>query len=183
MAVKASRYLTHIKRLRDPEEPVHRLLGCIAPLRDAGMLGPILVQLPPDMRRDDALLDAALKEFPRSLQVAVEFRHQSWFAPDVAAVLTNHGAALVWADRGGRSLGPLWETAAWRYLRLHHGRSGWGYDDRDLTRWANRLRASGAGYIYANNDPGAAAVADAARLQQMLGLATREPLHGMRTPH
>jgi uncharacterized protein YecE (DUF72 family) len=169
MAVKASRYLTHIKRLREPQEPVQRLLSCIAPLREAKMLGPVLVQLPPDMRRDDALLDAALAEFPESVQVAVEFRHPSWFVADVAAVLASHGAALVWADRDGRSLGPLWETAGWRYLRLHHGRTGWGYDERDLKRWANRLRVAGSGYVYANNDPGGAAIADATRLQQLLG--------------
>jgi uncharacterized protein YecE (DUF72 family) len=74
----------------------------------------------------------------------------------------------VWADRGGRSLGPLWETCGWRYLRLHHGRSGWKYDDADLRRWARRLRAAGDGYVYANNDPGGAAIADALRMRELL---------------
>jgi uncharacterized protein YecE (DUF72 family) len=182
MTVKASRYLTHIKRLRDPQEPVQRLLGCIEPLRAAGLLGPVLVQLPPDMQRADDLLAAALAEFPADVRVAVEFRHPSWFVADVAAVLKAHRAALVWADRDGRSLGPLWETADWRYLRLHHGRTAWAYDDRDLKRWASRIRAAGTGYIYTNNDPGGAAVVDAMKLQQLLGTVTTAARDGTHTP-
>jgi uncharacterized protein YecE (DUF72 family) len=140
----------------------------IAPLRERGRLGPVLIQLPPDMRVDPGLLDATLAHFPAGIRIAVEPRHRSWFGDPVRRILENHGAALVWADRGGRSLGPLWETCDWRYLRLHHGRSGWGYDDADLKRWARRLRAAGDGYVYANNDPGGAAVADARRLRQLV---------------
>jgi uncharacterized protein YecE (DUF72 family) len=169
MTVKASRFLTHVKRLREPEEPVERLLGVLAPLRRRSLLGPVLVQLPPDMEAAPDRLDDTLARFPPDVRVAVEPRHTSWFTDATRAVLTRHGAALVWADREAKSMGPLWETCDWRYLRLHHGRTGWGYDDRDLKRWAARLRPAGDGYVYANNDPGAAAIRDAHRLRAMLG--------------
>jgi uncharacterized protein YecE (DUF72 family) len=168
MAMKASRFLTHVKRLRDPAEPVARLLGVLTPLRDRGLLGPVLVQLPPDLPAELERLQETLAEFPADVRVAVEPRHASWFIEDLRSLLVERGAALVWADRGGRSLGPLWQTAPWCYLRLHHGRGGWGYDNRDLGRWASRLAAVGDGYAYANNDPGAAAVRDARRLLTML---------------
>jgi uncharacterized protein YecE (DUF72 family) len=168
MTIKASRYLTHIKRLREPQEPVARLMATIAPLADKGLLGPVLIQLPPDFRAAPGLLDETLAQFPRQVRLAVEPRERSWFTDQVRQVLERHAAALVWADRGGRSLGPLWETCDWRYLRLHHGRSDWQYDDADLRRWARRLRAAGDGYLSANNDPGGAAIVDAKRMQELL---------------
>ena len=87
MAVKASRYLTHIRRLRDPAEPVARLLAACAGLGDR--LGPVLLQLPPTMQADPGALDQCLREFAaraaatpglrgRALRVCVEFRHESW---------------------------------------------------------------------------------------------------------
>jgi uncharacterized protein YecE (DUF72 family) len=167
-AVKASRYLTHVKRLREPAEPVARLLSRIRPLINARVLGPVLLQFPPDMPAAPDLLDAALAEFPASMRVAVEPRHESWFERATRDVLEKHAAALVWADRDGRSLGPLWETTDWCYLRLHHGRDDWGYDDADLARWATRVSAVGDGYVYLNNDPGAAAVRDAATFNRLL---------------
>jgi uncharacterized protein YecE (DUF72 family) len=168
MAVKISRYLTHVKRLRDPAEPVERLLSCVAPLVDAGKLGPLLLQLPPDMRVDAGLLADTLARFPAWAAVAVEPRHRSWFVPAVRSVLEASGAALVWADRHGRATGPLWQTSDWAYLRLHMGRSGWQYDRRDLTRWATRMRRVGAGYVFANNDPGGAALVDATLIREMI---------------
>jgi uncharacterized protein YecE (DUF72 family) len=168
MALKVSRFLTHVKRLREPAEPVERLMGVLTPLRDRRLLGPLLVQLPPDLPAELDRLHETLTEFPAGVRVAVEPRHRSWFTDGLRSLLTEHGAALVWADRDGRSLGPLWQTTDWTYLRLHHGRSGWGYDNRDLQRWAGRLAAAGDGYAYANNDPGAAAVRDARRLRSMV---------------
>ena len=165
MALKVSRFLTHVKRLRDPAEPVARLMGVLAPLRERNLLGPLLVQLPPDFSADFDALRRTLDEFPAGVRVAVEPRHASWFTEDLRSLLSDRNCALVWADRGGRSLGPLWRTADWTYLRLHHGRSGWAYDPRDLSRWAGRLTTAGCGYAYANNDPGAAAVHDAQELR------------------
>ena len=168
MVVKASRYLTHIRRLREPDEPVERLLKVLSPLRERSMLGPVLVQLPPDFTAAPERLEETLRAFPPGVRVAVEPRHRSWFSEEVHEILTDCGAALVWADREGRSLGPLWNTADWCYLRLHHGRHAWRYDERDLRRWARRLDAAGNGYVFTNNDPGAAAVADAFRLRELL---------------
>lgn len=168
MGVKASRFLTHVKRLREPAEPVHRLLKVLEPLRRRSLLGPVLVQLPPDLTVEAERLAETLAEFPSDVPIAVEPRHASWFNDEVRDLLTRHHAALVWADRDGRSVGPLWESCDWRYLRLHHGRNGWGYDEDDLREWARRLHRADRGFVYANNDPGAAAIADAARLRELL---------------
>jgi uncharacterized protein YecE (DUF72 family) len=168
MAVKVSRYLTHVKRLREPAEPVERLLGVLEPLRRRSMLGPVLVQLPPDFEAAPDRLAATLAAFPDEIDVAVEPRHASWFIDEVRDVLASRRAALVWADRDGRSISPLWQTCDWRYLRLHHGRHDWSYDDRDLRRWAGRLRDAPRGFVFANNDPGGAALEDAGRLRRLL---------------
>jgi uncharacterized protein YecE (DUF72 family) len=168
VAVKVSRYLTHIKRLRDPAEPVARLVERAEGLGDR--LGPYLLQLPPNLQIDAERLDACLGRFPPGSRVAVEPRHESWWADEVRDVLVRHGAALCWADRRSRPLSPLWATAGWGYLRLHEGTaSPWpSYGTRALATWLDRISAAwpaGADvYVYFNNDQGAAAVRDAAAL-------------------
>ena len=92
MAVKASRYLTHIRRLRDPEEPVCRLLDHARHL--GPKLGPVLLQLPPTLKADPAALDRTLRAFPPGVRVAVEPRHDSWWTGEVQDLLTEHGAAV-----------------------------------------------------------------------------------------
>jgi len=166
MAVKASRYLTHIRRLRDPAEPVRRMLGAFAGL--GGKLGPVLVQLPPDMRADAGLLDQVLGWFPPGVRVAVEPRHESWWTDPVKDVLAARGAALCWADRAGRPVTPLWRTADWGYVRFHEGTGDpWPrYSGRCLRDWAARMAREWPDpspvYAYFNNDQCGAAVADAA---------------------
>ena len=117
MAVKASRYLTHVRKLRDPEEPVARLLGAAAL---GPTLGPVLLQLPPALKAEPALLDACLTAFQRTpssghgpLRITVEPRHSSWWTAKVRQILAAHDAALCWADRRGRAVIPLWRTAGW----------------------------------------------------------------------
>jgi uncharacterized protein YecE (DUF72 family) len=163
-AVKMSRYLTHIKRLRDPEEPVARFLERAAGLGDK--LGPVLLQLPPTLRADPAALAATLRLFPRSVRVAVEPRHPSWWIDPVRDVLGEHGAALVWADRRGRPQGPLWVTAGWCYLRFHEGRANpWPrYGVRALDSWLERIPSRATAWAYFNNDQHGAATADASAL-------------------
>jgi uncharacterized protein YecE (DUF72 family) len=128
-------------------------------------LGPVLLQLPPNLRADADLLDAALRCFPGRIRVVVEPRHDSWWRPEVEAVLSARGAALCWADRGGRSLTPLWRTADFGYLRMHAGRASPAprYGVRAIDSWRERLSPySGKdAYVYFNNDHGGAAVADA----------------------
>jgi uncharacterized protein YecE (DUF72 family) len=168
MTVKGSRYLTHIKRLKDPAEPVQRLLERCRGL--GRKRGPILLQLPPNLQAAPQLLDATLKCFPRTVRVAVEPRHDTWWCEEVRELLTRRGAALVWADRGEQPQNPLWVTASWGYLRLHHGKAGWAYSGAALRRWAHRLQESfSEGYVYANNDPGGAAPRDALTLRGFLG--------------
>ncbi|MFE5209224.1 DUF72 domain-containing protein [Streptomyces sp. NPDC056600] len=182
VAVKASRFLTHVKRLKDPAEPVERLLSHAGGLGDR--LGPVLLQLPPTLRADAALLEDCLACFPSEVRVAVEPRHDSWWTDRVRSVLEDRGAALCWADRGSRPVTPLWRTADWGYLRLHEGRARpWPrYGARALRTWAERAAATwpaGDLYAYFNNDPGGAAVHDATRFAR----ATRsEGLEVTRTP-
>lgn len=165
MSVKASRYLTHIRRLREPAEPVSRLLDRAAGLGDR--LGPILLQLPPTLPADAALLDACLACFPASVRVAVEPRHDSWWCEPLREVLSGRGAALCWADRLGRPVTPLWRTAGWGYLRMHEGRARPRprYGRRALEHWAARIGATFGPdedvFVYFNNDPGGAATLDA----------------------
>ena len=163
MAIKASRYLTHIRRLKDPAEPVRRLMTAAAGLRDR--LGPVLLQLPPDMKAAPELLDACLAQFPSGIRVAVEPRHASWWIDQVREVLIARGAALCWADRQGAPQGPLWRTADWGYLRFHEGDgSPWPrYRPETLAAWASRaVDALDPVYAYFNNDQRGAAPRDAA---------------------
>ncbi|MGN9840008.1 DUF72 domain-containing protein [Nonomuraea sp. H19] len=163
MAVKASRFLTHIKRLADPEEPVQRLMSAVAELKDK--LGPILLQLPPTLKADPGRLDRCLACFPPEARVAVEPRHDSWWTDDVREIMQAYGAALCWADRLGRPQNPLWRTTDWGYVRMHQGRSGVEYGDTSLKTWAGRVREAGwrDAYVYFNNDLGGAAVRNARR--------------------
>jgi uncharacterized protein YecE (DUF72 family) len=167
-AVKASRYLTHVRRLRDPEEPVSRLLTRSAAL--GARRGPVLVQLPPTLPADLPLLTATLENF-RDVEVAVEFRHPSWFTePGVKEALDRLGIAWVWADRPGDRT-PKILTGGWAYVRFHRGTAaGFGYRRSKLRRWADRLRSLEADdvFVYFNNDPGAAAPSDALRLRDIL---------------
>jgi uncharacterized protein YecE (DUF72 family) len=163
-AVKASRYLTHVKRLREPHDSVAFLMDRA---RELGPhLGPILLQLPPDMPADLGRLAETLDAFPRSTRVAVEPRNTSWFTEGLRRLLVEHGAALCLADRRG-PLTPEWRTADWTYLRFHGGRASPRpcYGERALDTWASRLRrdpASGTdGYAYFNNDHRGCALRDA----------------------
>jgi uncharacterized protein YecE (DUF72 family) len=194
MAVKASRYLTHIRRLRDPAEPVARMLGAAAGL--GARLGPVLLQLPPTLAADLPLLADCLAEITGRwgelagagagpARVAVEPRHPTWWSPAVRELLAEHGAALCWADRLGRPVTPLWRTAGWGYLRLHEGTAHPRprYGQAALRSWARRLAEAWPEgedvYVYFNNDPGGAAVADSAGFA---AAAERAGLAVTRTP-
>jgi uncharacterized protein YecE (DUF72 family) len=173
IAVKMSRYLTHVKRLHEPAEPVERFLGRAGALGDR--LGPVLLQLPPNLKSNVDDLEATLARFPKEVEVAVEPRHRSWWNDDVRAVLQHHGAALCWADRRGRPVTPLWRTADWGYLRMHEGRARPRprYGRRALLSWLDRIGSAYPGdakvYAYFNNDHGAAAITDARTMQELVG--------------
>lgn len=181
-AVKASNFLTHRKRLRDPVEPVGRLMARASALGEK--LGPILLQLPPTMRAEVDRLDEALSCFAPSVRVAVEARHESWDCDAVWSVLAAHDAAWCLADAPWRRW-PLVRTATWGYLRLHEGR-GYPhpcYGRTALERWAERLAERWPGgedlYVYFNNDPCGCALRDARRFA---GAARRVGLEPTRVP-
>ncbi|MGY1710185.1 DUF72 domain-containing protein [Geodermatophilus sp. SYSU D00758] len=182
-AVKASRFLTHVRRLRDPAEPVARLVERAAGLGDR--LAAVLLQLPPTLKADAGLLRDCLQQFPPGLRVAVEPRHDTWWTDEVRDLLERHGAALCWADRAEQPVTPLWRTAGWGYLRLHTGAEGWGYPPAVLHRWAERLAGAYGPdedvLVYLNNDPGGAAVVDAVVLAEAVR-RTGRPVTRVPTP-
>jgi uncharacterized protein YecE (DUF72 family) len=166
-AVKMSRYLTHVKRLKEPAEPVARFLDRAEPLGDK--LGPVLLQLPPTLKADLGALDETLSQFPRRVRTVVEPRHESWFTDDCRRLLAAHGTALCWADRKGRPVTPLWTTADFGYLRLHEGRARpWPrYGRTALNTWVERLAGVPEAFVFFNNDQHGAAVVDADAMRRL----------------
>jgi uncharacterized protein YecE (DUF72 family) len=155
-AVKASRYLTHIRRLRDLEEGVARLYERIEPLARTPKMGPVLWQLPANFRRDDERLRQALSALPDKRH-AFEFRHESWFTPEVYDLLRAHGAALVIGDHPQRPFQAHEFTANWTFIRFHYGSRGrnGNYSESELEEWAVRIdgwRRGAEVYAYFNND-------------------------------
>jgi uncharacterized protein YecE (DUF72 family) len=172
VAVKVSRYLTHIKRLADPEEPVARLLDRAEGLGDRQ--GPFLLQLPPTLKVDPDRLDACLRAFPARTRVAVEPRHDSWWTDEVRDILAKHDAALCWADRRNQPQTPLWAAASWGYLRLHEGRATPrpSYGRQALHTWLDRIDDSWPRtadvFVFFNNDHGGAAVRNARTMRRLV---------------
>ena len=175
-AVKASRYVTHIRRLRDVADGVGRLRERIEPLATAGRLGPILWQLPADLTRDDRRLGGLLEAvagWPQTRHT-VEFRDPSWFTAPVMRMLRDHQVALTIGDHPERPFQTHTATAAWRYVRLHYGARGrdGNYSETELATWARRIaqwRRRGDVYVYFNNDWSGFAPANAAWLARRLG--------------
>ena len=164
VVVKTSRYLTHIKRLADPEGPVDLFMERASHLKSK--LGPVLLQLPPKFKVQPERLDRTLAAFARhNVRVAVEPRDDTWWTDEVRDVLTRYNAPLVWADRRGNLMNPLWRTASWGYVRLHEGDATWPcYTPSTLDAWARRIQSTGQDevYVFFNNDPRGCAVHDAA---------------------
>jgi uncharacterized protein YecE (DUF72 family) len=180
MAVKASGYLTHFKRLREPEEPLQRFFDHAAALGER--LGPVLYQLPGRFQKDMTRLRTFLELLPvrldlgglrpRSVQHVVEFRHPSWYDEDVYGMLRSHRVALCLHDKRGS---PIQEGPAdpFVYMRFHgtSGHYSGSYGDQILEQRARFLvrhwRRGRDVYAYFNNDPAAVAVENATRLRAM----------------
>lgn len=180
-AVKASRYLTHVKRLVDIRPGIERFYAPLEPLGAAGKLGPVLWQLPETFHRDDDRLAATLRAVPPGRH-CFEFRHPSWFADDVYALLRDHGAALVIGDRPGREFQAHELTAGWTFVRFHHGHRGrrGNYSRSEIADWADRIAAWHAGgadvYAYFNNDWEAFAPRNAKTLLRLLDARAPAPV-------
>ena len=154
--VKASRYLTHIRRLTDLTGGLQRFYERIEPLVRSPKMGPVLWQLPATFHRNDDRLGAALAELPPGRH-AFEFRHASWFVPEVYDLLRARSAALVIGDHPERPFQTYELTADWTFIRFHYGSRGrnGNYSERELEEWAQRIEALRAGadvYAYFNND-------------------------------
>jgi uncharacterized protein YecE (DUF72 family) len=170
-ACKASRYITHMKKLKDPEDSIRRFFEVVETLDRK--LGPILFQLPPRWRVDAGRLDSFLGALPSGRRYAFEFRDESWFVPDVYDVLARHGAALCIYDLAGRR-SPVEAAAEFVYVRLHgpDGAYRGSYDGRALYGWVRRFRGwrdDGRDvYCYFDNDEKGYAARDALRMKEML---------------
>ncbi len=168
-AVKASRYITHLKRLAVEQSSVDR--GVEAARGLGGKLGPILFQLPPSWECDRARLEAFLAMLPTRERFAFEFRHPSWLAPSVSELLRGHGVALCIPDHPSLPQ-RLEATADFVYVRMHQGARSVGYSRPALRQWADRIgswrRRQLDVYVYFNNDAGGRAIRDAQALAALV---------------
>jgi len=172
--LKASRYLTHIKRLTNLERGVQRFYERIEPLVGTRKMGPVLWQLPENFHRDDERLANALTGLPNGRH-CFEFRHESWFTPDVYALLREHGAALVIGDTPTRPFQTYEMTTDWTFVRFHHGARGrrGNYSEAELEEWARRIdgwRSRVEVFAYFNNDWEGFAVKNGLWLRRRLGV-------------
>ena len=170
-AVKVSRFITHIKKLRNVEDALEKFLERARLL--GGKLGPLLYQLPPGLHRNDSLLEDFLKLLPRELSHVFEFRHESWLDKGVFDLLRKYNAGFCIYDMPDFTT-PLEVTADFVYVRFHG--SAWlyggSYSDEELSNWAKNIsglaRGKKAVYVYFNNDAEAFAVQNALTLAQKL---------------
>jgi len=158
-AIKASRRITHIARLKaeaaaDSVQYLYRNLTALGAKR-----GPVLFQLPPNLKKDLPRLEAFLSLLPDDHRAAFEFRNESWFADDVYDALKAAGASLCLSEREDNAPPPMVETAPWGYVRLRLET----YSDDDLRRWAHRLEATSWReiHVYFMHEPTAPAYARA----------------------
>ena len=177
-AVKVSRFITHIKRLRNLGSSVERFLARVELLKEK--LGPLLYQLPPSMKRNDELLQNFLSSLPSRYQHVIEFRHKSWIDEAVFDILHTHNVGLCVFDMPGLSC-PLVATSDFAYVRFHgsEGLYSSRYSDKQLAEWARKIARLGknvrTSYIYFNNDAMAFAVENAIMLRNLLQSLGSEP--------
>jgi uncharacterized protein YecE (DUF72 family) len=180
-SVKISRYITHIKRLRDVAEHLPLLYERIDPLLRSPKLGPLLWQLPPTFRYDPDRLEGALEHLHDGRRHAFEFRHPSWFREETYSLLRKHRAALVIADRPTVNTFQTHElTADFTFVRFHggtRGRNG-NYSHSELAEWAERLdrwSKQADVFAYFNNDWEGYAIKNATILKKLLDLDQSRP--------
>ncbi len=171
-AVKASRFITHMKKLKDPENALENFLPRAEELRDK--LGPILFQLPPNWTVNPERLEEFLQALPRRHQYAFEFREHTWHKDEIYDILRRHNAAFcVFELSGFQSPEPI--TADFTYIRLHGpgGPYQGSYPKPALREWAKKIRRWGRRlknvYVYFDNDQAAYAAKNAAELKRMVG--------------
>jgi len=172
-AVKASLFLTHMKKLKDPAEPIHRLFQRAQRLQRT--FGPILYQLPPHWPADIERLSAFVRALPKRRQHVIEFREPSWYNDEVFELLERKGIALCLHDMAGSGTGKV-ALGPFVYVRFHGPAKYTGrYDDRVLGGWgewlAAQMREGRQVFAYFNNDAAGHAPTDAIRLRRAIALA------------
>jgi len=174
-AVKASRFLTHMKKLKEPEAPLERLFERVRGL--GPHLGPVLYQLPPGFKLDIERLRLFLQLLPRELRHVLEFRDPTWYQPDVCELLERQNVAMCLHDMPGSATGRS-RVGPFVYVRFHGADAKYAgtYSTDRLRRWADWLheaRNQGTDvYAYFNNDIGGHAPRDAVKLRSMLERAS-----------
>jgi len=167
-AVKANRFITHIKRLNEPAEPLERFFEIISLLKEK--LGPILYQLPPSFHKDLGRLKNFLALLPNTTKSVFEFRHKSWFSQDTYKLLEKHNISFCVHDMPGVKT-PLVVTGDTIYIRFHGstGRYEGNYTESMLGKWADWIKKQKAkyNYVYFNNDVDANAVFNAKTLKRL----------------
>jgi len=175
-AVKVNRFITHMKKLLECEEPLDQFIALARPLGEK--LGPLLYQLPPSLHLDAPRLEAFLKRLPPDLEHVFEFRHKSWYVPETYALLDRYGASFCVHDMPGSateriSVGPI------AYVRFHGGEGKyWGrYSDEGLLGWTDWLLEQSlqgrSVWCYFNNDIHGHAIEDGRTLKSMVRQMSR----------
>lgn len=170
-AVKASRYITHIKKLKDPRGPVDTFIGSLGELKEK--LGPILFQLPPSWSCNLERLESFLDALPGGYRYTFEFRHEDWLRPEVYRLLEARDAAFCIYDLAGKTT-PRHTTASWVYIRLHGPGNAYEglYSDQALGGWAGAIsawkRAGKSVFCYFDNDQNGYAPRNARSLARMV---------------
>jgi uncharacterized protein YecE (DUF72 family) len=175
-AVKVNRFITHMKKLIDCDEPVDGFIALARPLREK--LGPLLYQLPPSLHKDLPRLEAFLQRLPPDLEQVVEFRHKSWYDEETLALLDRYAIGFVSHDLKGL-VSPRWASGRTAYVRFHGsgGRYSGRYSDEALLGWTDWLleqsREGRSVWCYFNNDIHGHALDDARTLKSMVGQSVR----------
>ena len=174
-ALKASRFITHVRRLRQIDEPLKRFYQAIAPLKEK--IGPLLFQFPPSLKYDRLLISEFLRKLDPTYLNAVEIRHQSFHNEEFLELLAAHNVALCLSDTAGRYPSLLEATtASFVYVRLHGSRNLYRscYTEEELEAWAEKIKGFGRpAYVYFDNDALGWAVPNALRLKELLGQSAR----------
>ena len=175
-ALKANRFLTHMKKLVGCDEDIDRFIDLARRLGPA--VGPILYQLPPSLHKDVPRLEAFLARLPPDLEHVVEFRHKSWYDEGVLGLLDGRGAGFVAHDMKGL-VSPRWASGRTAYVRFHGaGGKYWGrYPDDSLLEWTDWIldqsRQGRSVWCYFNNDVQGHAIEDARTLKSMVRQISR----------
>jgi len=171
-AVKANRYITHIKRLRDIEKPLERFYSSVTLLKEK--LGPILFQLPPNLSFDETVLSNFCQHLKGDHLCTFEVRHPSWAQERATQILSDNNIALCISDTAGRYPYIEEDTASFIYIRLHGSRKLYvsEYTEEELQTYARKIRDwSKDTYLYFDNDYAGYAIKNAKRLKEILGLS------------